>query len=342
MRMLRSMLASAAVLAFAMLLVSSAAQAQTKISIGKVIGGSGFHIPSYVAMHQGYFKAEGLDARFIELTGKAQVTAGLAGRLDFVPIPSGGSQAALSGAAISYLVGESLKSQWVILTKPDIKTVDDLKGKTLGYGRPGGAEYDEGATVLQLFFKMHVGKDYKVISFQDEAARIAALVNGDIQGALISAPRVPQAMKAGLKVLLRTGDYIPRAGGTIWTMKSTVEKNPEMVKKFIRAIAKGVMTFRTDKAASVATLKEHLGIKTDEEAGIIWDQLRNTFGAEVPPNLFQEIFEGRRQTMIAANQWPKDKPLPDPEQWLERKLLDSTLKEMNYVPTKLDAPIKIN
>ena len=44
--------------------------------------------------------------------------------------------------------------------------------------------------------------------------------------------------------------------------------------------------------------------------------------------------------MIAANQWPKDKPLPDPEQWLERKLLESTLKEMNYVPTKLDAPIK--
>ena len=33
---------------------------------------------------------------------------------------------------------------------------------------------------------MEVGKDYKVISFQGEAERIAALVNGDIQGALIS------------------------------------------------------------------------------------------------------------------------------------------------------------
>jgi len=342
MRLLRSILAPVAALVFATLPVLGTAHAQSKIAIGKVIGGSGFHIPSYVAMHQGYFKAEGLDARFIELTGKAQVTAGLAGKLDFVPIPSGGSQAALSGADIRYLVGESLKSQWVILTKPDIKKVDDLKGKTLGYGRAGSADYDEGATVLERFFKMHVGKDYKVISLQDEAARIAALVNGDIQGALISAPRVPQAMKAGLKVLLRTGDYIPRAGGTIWTMKSTVEKNPEMVKKFIRAIAKGVMTFRTDKVASVATLKEHLGIKTDEEAGIIWDQLHNTFGAEIPPKLFQEIFEGRRQAMIAANQWPKDKPLPDPEQWLERKMLESTLTEMKYVPTKLDAPTRTN
>jgi NitT/TauT family transport system substrate-binding protein len=341
MRLLRPMLAPLAALVFATISTLGTAQAQ-QVTIGKVIGGSGFHIPSYVAMHQGYFKAEGLDARFVELTGKAQVTAGLAGKLDFVPIPSGGAQAALSGAPIRYLVGESLKSQWVILTKPDIKKPEDLKGKTLGYGRPGGAEYDEGSTVLELFFKMHVGRDYKVISFTDEAARIAALVNGDIQGALISAPRVPQALKAGLKVLLRTGDYIPRAGGTIWAMKSTVDKNPETVKKFIRAIARGVMTFRTDKAASVATLKEHLGIKTDEEAGVIWDQLHNTFGAEVPPKLFAEILEGRRKTMIAANQWPKDKPLPDPEQWLERKMLDSTLAEMKYVPTKLDAPTKTN
>jgi NitT/TauT family transport system substrate-binding protein len=338
MRMSRALLTSVAALVAAALFVPGDAQAQTKIAIGKVIGGSGFHIPSYVAMHQGYFKAEGLDARFIELTGKAQVTAGIAGNLDFVPIPSGGAQAALSGAAVRYVVGESLKSQWVILTRPEIKKAEDLKGKTLGYGRAGSADYDEGAEVLQQFFKMKVGKDYKVISFQGEAERIAALVNGDVQGALISAPRVPQAMKAGLHVLLRTGDYIPRAGGAMWAMKSTVDKNPDTVKKFIRAIAKGVMTFRTDKAVSVATLREHLGIKTDEEAGLVWDQLHNTFGAELPPKLFAEIIDARRQAMIVAGQWPKDKPRPDPEQWLERKLLDTTLKEMNYVPTKLDAP----
>jgi ABC-type nitrate/sulfonate/bicarbonate transport system substrate-binding protein len=314
------------------------ANAQAKITVGKIIGGSGFHIPSYVAIHEGYFKAEGLDAQVIEMTGKALVTAGLSGNVDFIPIPSGGSQAALSGAPIRYVVGESLKSQWVILAKPDIAKPEDLKGKTLGYGRVGSADYDEGAAVLELFFKMHVGKDYKVISFQGEAERIAALVNGDIQGALISAPRVPQAMKAGLKVLLRTGDYIPRAGGSMWTTKDFVDKNPGTVKRFIRAIARGVMTFRNDKAISVATLRDEMGIKDEGEAAIVWEQLRNTFGAEIPPKMFEEIFEGRRQAMIAARQWPADKPLPDSEQWLERKLLETTLKEMNYVPTKLDAP----
>jgi NitT/TauT family transport system substrate-binding protein len=342
MRLFRFLCPPAAALALALLLVPGSAHAQTKISIGKVIGGNGFHIPSYVAMSRGFFKEEGLDARFVELTGKAQVTAALAGNVDFVPIPSGGSQAALSGAPIRYVVGESLKSQWIIAVNKNIKKPEDLKGKTMGYGRAGAADYDEGVAVLERFFNLRVGKDYKVISFQGEAERIAALVNGDIQGGLISTPRAPQAVKAGLTVLLRTGDYIPRAGGAFWTMKGYVEKNPETVKKFIRAIAKGVTYFRDNKAGSIPILREHIGIKTDEEAGIIWDQLHNTFGAEIPKDLFAQIFESRRKAMIAENQWAKDKPLPDPEQWLERQLLESTLKEMGYVPTKLEAPTKMN
>ena len=64
---------------------------------------------------------------------------------------------------------------------------------------------------------MKVGKDYKVISFQGEPERIAALINGDIQGALVSVPRAPPGQAGRLKVLLRTGDYLPRAGGTFWT-----------------------------------------------------------------------------------------------------------------------------
>ncbi|MGA7490286.1 MAG: ABC transporter substrate-binding protein [Xanthobacteraceae bacterium] len=334
------MLRSVLVLAAAALvpLGLATADAQTPVTIGKVIGGNGFHIPSYVAMDQGYFKAEGLDARFVSLTGKAQVTAALSGNVDFVPIPSGGAQAALSGAEIRYIVGESLKSQWVIIARKEIGKPEDHKGKTVGYGRAGAADNDEGETVLARFFHLRVGKDYKVISFQGEAERMAALINGDIQAALVSTPRVPKALDAGMKVLLRTGDYVPRAGGTIWTRKAYVDQHPDTVKKVIRAIAKGVTYFRDNKAGSILVLKEHLGLQSDQEAGVIWDQLHNTFGAEVPKDLFREIFEARRQTMIAANQWPKDKPLPDPEQFLARDLLDSTLKQMGYVPTKLDAP----
>lgn len=240
MRMLRSISAPLAALAFATLATVGAAEAQTKITIGKVLSGNGFHIPTYVAMDRGFYKSEGLDARFVELTGRALVTAALAGSVDFIPIPSGGAQAALSGAEIRYMVGESLKSQWLIVSRPDIKKPEDLKGKTIGYGRVGGADYDEGAEVMRRAFKMEVGKDYKVISFQGEPERIAALVNGDIQAALISVPHAPKALNAGMKILVHTGDYIQRAGGTIWTRKAYADEHPDVLPKLVRAIAKAV------------------------------------------------------------------------------------------------------
>lgn len=333
MRMLRCLVIAAAVG------LALPAYAETnKITVGKTTSGSGFHIPSYIAMDKGFFKDEGLDARFVTLTGKALVTAALAGNVDFVPIPSGGSQAALAGAKISYVVGQSLKSQWTIVVPPDITKPEQLKGTTVGYGRQGSADYDEGAAVLLRFFKMQAGKDYKVISIPGEAERVAALVNGDIKAALISVPHAVKAVNAGMKILLRTGDYIPRAGGAMWARTEFVEKNPETTKKFIRAIAKGVMYFRDNKEGSIKTLQEHLGVKDPKDAALLWEQVHNTFGAEIPKDLFQHIFESRRQTMIAAKQWAPDKPLPDPEQWLTRSLLESTLKDMKYVPTNLAAP----
>src|ERR1700749_1237660 len=111
MRFSRAALGAAIALA-----LCSAAQAQTKIAIGKVVGGVGLHIPSYIAMDKGFFKDEGLDARFVELAGRPLMTAGLTGAVDFIPIPSGGAQAVLSGAQLRYVVGEALKPQRIIVT----------------------------------------------------------------------------------------------------------------------------------------------------------------------------------------------------------------------------------
>jgi NitT/TauT family transport system substrate-binding protein len=342
MRVLSLVFASAAAVTLAVAPVQNA-RAQTKLTMGKIIGGDGFHIPTYVALDEDFFKAEGLDATLVELPTNSMVSAVISGNLDCAPIPSGGAQAALSGAKIMYVVGESLKSQWTLTSRADISKPEDLKGKTLGFGRPGGADYDEGQAVLHRFFQMDAGKDYKVISFQGEPERIAAMINNDIQGALLSVPHAVVAANAGLKILLRTGDYIPRAGGTIWCAQSLIEQHPDTAKKIIRAIARAVMYFRTNKEGSIKVMEHHIGsIKSDEEASLIWDQLHDSFGAEVPPDLFREILESRRLTMIAARQWPADKPLPDPEQFLARSVLDSTLKEMNYVPANIAPPAKAN
>lgn len=331
----RHIIAGALALVAASVLVPALSEAQTKIRVGKIISGSGFHIPSYVALDRGFYKEEGLDATLIVLAGKAQVTAAMSGAIDFTPIVSGGAQASLAGAELRYVVGQALKSHWLFASKPGIARTEDLRGKTLGFGRAGSADYDEGAAVLLRFFRMNPGKDYKIISLQSETDRIAALINGSIDAGLITIPHAPSALNAGMKILTRIGDYMPRAGGAFWTSKAYAERNPEVIPRFVRSIAKAIMFYRENKAASIPILKDHLGIASDKDAGIVWEQTHMTYGAELPRELYREIFEARRQAMIADNQWPKDKPLPDPEQWLMRDVLERTLADLKYVPTKL-------
>ena len=138
-----------------------------------------------------------------------------------------------------------------------------------------------------------------------------------------------------MKIVLRTGDHLQRVGGCFWVAEDWFDKNQDTVQKFIRAIARGVMYVRANKAGSIPTIKSYLGIQTDDQAGLVWDQVHTAYAAEMPADLFREIFESRRLDLIAAKDWPADKPLPDVEQFVPRALLEKTLKDMGYKPAKL-------
>jgi NitT/TauT family transport system substrate-binding protein len=302
----------------------------TKITVGRTTGASGFHLPSYVAMDAGIFKKEGLDASFVAMTGKALVTAGIGGAIDFVPIPGGGSQASLKGAPLRYVVGQSLISQWAIVTPKTYTSVEQLKGKTCGSGRPGSADYDEGEIVLSKDFHMQVGKDYKVISFQGEPERIAALINGDIQCALVSFPHAAKAQLAGYKILLKTGEYLPRIGGTFWVTEKYLGAHKDTVQKFIRSIALAIQYIQDNKDGTAKVIQKYFGVKDPKEAAFIYDNLHNAYGPDIPDALFEDVFKSRMMAMQAKGLWPKDKKLPDVEKFVARGLLTDTLRGMGY------------
>lgn len=332
---IKKWLAAAAIAAVAF---GGAAEAQTKIRVGRTLSGSGFHIPVYIAFSKGFFKKEGLDAEPVMMTAKALTTGGISGNVDFVPVPGAGSQASLQGADLKYVVGESLISQWAIVADPKIKSVKDLRGKTIAYGRAGGADYDEGEIVLSRFFGMAAGKDYKVISFQAESDRVAALINGDVAAGLMSFPTAARAQAAGFKMLVKTGQYLPRVGGCIWTRAEYVEKHPETVKKFIRAIAGSIAYLRNNKEGSVDVIMKEFGIKERKHAEIVWNEIHDQYSPDLPADLFKKLFVGRYNRMVKHGLWPKDKPMPDVSKFIARDLLTETLHEIGYKMQPIKKP----
>lgn len=320
-----------AALIVALLIQVSAANAQAKIRVGRTTGGSGFHIPSYVAMDKGLFKAEGLDADFIAATAGVLVRAAIAREIEFVPIPGGGSEAMLKGAPIVFIVGESLISQWTLTTTPEIKRVEDLKGKTLGLGRPGSADYSEIVVTLGKFFNMQPGKDYKVISFTGEPDRIAALIKGSIQGGVLSFPHAARAENEGMKILLRTGDHIPRLGGTFLTHKDFIKEKRDVAKRFIRAIVKAEDYIKANKKGTVEVIQKYFEINDPKVNESIYTQVYDKYSPEMPPDLIRDLFESRTTPELG---WPQGKPLPDLEQFVDRSVLNEVLKEMGRKPGK--------
>ncbi len=331
-------IAVATVLVAALSLVTAGiSSAQTKITVGRTTSSSGFHIPSYVAMDKGFYKKEGLDAKFISMNGKALLNAGIAKNIDFVPIPGGGSQASLKGAQLRYVVGQSIISQWVMVTPKSFKSVKDLKGKTIGLDRPGNAGYDETEIVLGEHFGMEVGRDYKVISFRGESDRVAALINGSVQAATVTFPHAAKAQVAGFKVLLKLGQYLPRVGGTFWTHADFLKNNRATVKKFIRAIAKAEQYMVTNKEGTVDVIQKFFKMDR-KQAAAIYGEVFDQYSPDIPESLFFKLFNSRRTRMVTKGLWPKDKPLPDIEQFIARDLLTETLREMGYY---LKAPPKL-
>ncbi|HUK40495.1 MAG TPA: ABC transporter substrate-binding protein [Candidatus Acidoferrales bacterium] len=322
----------ASLTAVALLTQVAPAHAQMpKVKVGRTIGGSGFHIPSYIAIDKGLFKAEGLDADFIAAQAGVLVRAGIAKEIEFVPIPGGGSEAMLKGAPLTFIVGESLISQWTITTTPDIKRVEDLKGKTIGLERPGQAAYTEAVVVLGKFFKMEPGKDYKVITFTAEPDRVAALINKSIQGAILSFPHAARAEKEGMKVLLKTGDYIPRLGGTFMTHRDLIKEKRDVVKRFIRAMVKADDYVKENKKGTIEVIQKYFEVKDPVLAEGIYKQVANAFGPDIPHDLLLELFQSRTTPELG---WPAGKPLPDIEQFVARDLLNETLKEMGRTSKK--------
>ncbi len=199
----------------------------------------------------------------------------------------------------------------------------------MGLGRPGSADYSEIVVTLGKHFNMHPGKDYKVIAFTGEPDRIAALIQGSIQGGVLSFPHAARAEKEGMKILMRTGDYMPRLGGTFLTHKDFIKEKRDVVKKFARGMIKATDYIRSDKKGTMEVIQKYFEIKDAKVVEGIYNQVYDKYSPEMPPDLIKDLFESRTTPELG---WPPGKPLPDLNQFVDRSIVNEVLKEMGRKP----------
>jgi ABC-type nitrate/sulfonate/bicarbonate transport system substrate-binding protein len=133
---------------------------------------------------------------------------------------------------------------------------------------------------------------------------VAALINKSIQAAILSFPHAARAERAGMKILVKTGDYIPRLGGTFITHRDFLKEKRDVTKKFIRAMVRANDYVKAHKQGTIEVIQKYFEIKDVPLAEGIYKQVATAFGPEIPHDLLMELFQSRTTRRLMAGGKP--------------------------------------
>lgn len=250
-------------------LTGAAVLARTAHAADKIVGGSlGGQAPLwpfYIAAHAGFFAAQNLDVQIILAQSGSAVTQQLtAGSLEVV-LSDGLSDpinAIDHGAPIALIRIVGKVAPYVLIGKPGLKSIGDLKGRTVASGNPS----DPTTLYFQRMAEANGLKkgQYAVLSAGVAAARYAALKAGVADAAMVLPPLNFLAAKAGYVTLGFAADYVkdlPFTGMTVF--KPWAAAHVPLVKRLLAATDQSIAWFadsaHREQAVEILVKNAHAG-----------------------------------------------------------------------------------
>jgi NitT/TauT family transport system substrate-binding protein len=249
---------------------------------------SGAYGPLWNAVEDQLGKKHGLEIKAI-YAGRVRPQQLLAsGEVPFV-VATG------TGALTSHILG--VKDQVIVLTfinkvdsalfaKPEIKSVEELRGKTIATGRPGAFADTMVRYILRAKLGITPDRDVKLLPMGEAALTFPALEKGVVEAASLTMPYTLIAKKMGFRELI---DY-SKAGvvypyNTVTTLRQTVARNPELLERVLRTMIEGTYVYRTNKQRSLAVLKKYMRGASDEILEETYDHTRRGIEEMPVPSL---------------------------------------------------------
>jgi ABC-type nitrate/sulfonate/bicarbonate transport system substrate-binding protein len=204
-----------------------------------------------------------------------------------------------------------------LLAKPDIKRPEDLRSKKIGVTRIGSNTHY--FTVQALRQKgMEPGRDFTFIQTGGEPETIAALSTGSVDAAAMSAPADAKALALGFRYVVYGPDLrIPQAAQMIVTRRSLISRRPEVLARFMRALAEGTNIMHTDREFTYKVVGKMLRV-TDRK---ILDAAYNVEIKAIEPKLDVNR-EGIQATLEEIAQTDPRAKKVKPAELIDRRYLD--------------------
>jgi aliphatic sulfonates family ABC transporter substrate-binding protein len=211
-------------------------------------------IHAQLADKLGYFKDEGLDVELSVFSyGPPEIEAFTAGELDIGTVGDLPSFSAIANGVDLVIVGfystSSISQGLVVRDAANIKKLSDLKGKRISV-----AFGSNNHPLLYQYLDLGgVAEDDVEIVNLGLNESVSAIIAGRIDAAILSEPRITQAVQAGGATLFMTTEGIRAFSGPVVARSVFLKSYPEQTAKFLRAFNKAGIYANTnpDEAAQI-------------------------------------------------------------------------------------------
>jgi NitT/TauT family transport system substrate-binding protein len=279
--------------------------------------------PLNYAVQQGIFKRFGLDITPTFIEGGSMLTQALVGgSLDIAQngyTPA--AAAAVQGADIVFIGGIANTLPYQLIVKTSITNAEQLKGAAIGISR-----YGSSTDAAADFALKHLGltrNDVTILQLGGAATRMAAAMSGRVAGTFEQYPDTAELTRHGFHVLVDLNDFVKDYPNTSFvSSRAFLKKHPEVVKKFLMAIATAVHELKQNPELAIKLTQKFLDVKDEANVRAAYQSYVKSY----PPKLEISIkgIEGVLQEL--GKKEPKAKAFK-PEQMVDTTTLDQLERE---------------
>jgi NitT/TauT family transport system substrate-binding protein len=295
-----------------------------QITLGVTTRNGSTSLPFVVAEEKGFFKSEGLNAIVVIMQNQIVVNGVVTRNVDYGGTFSNFVGAALSNLPVRIVMSAMDGSDHYLVTAPNVKTVEDLKGKTFGISSFGGTPHSEAIMILRKY-GMNPEKDVTFLQIGGSSSRYTALESGSIQAAMLVPPFNAFAKKRGFNQLLSFNDVmsIPLGGLSVHTQK--MKEKPDEIVRMIKAVLKATDYIRRRKSEILAFIEAKWGIKESDVRESIYREMVGLFSRDgiASDDTMKNVIQLVRDTRKSKD----DKILTDIVDWSFAKRANQELRK---------------
>lgn len=219
----------------------------------------------HVGKEKGFYREEGIEIQPI-MAGMLQGIQGLiGGSFDYSQMLGQGGSAIMRGAPLKIVMAFDSRPSWFLLGTKNMKTIQDLKGKQLAVSSFGAA-LDQMTRELLPRFGMEPMRDVILRAIEPPPNRLAALLSGAVDAAVLTHPETIVARRQGFNQLLFFGDHIEFVSAGVVATERNIAQRPDFVRRFIRGALKTFYWLKENEKEVVARLAK--ATKSSEADGL--------------------------------------------------------------------------